>query len=165
MFRKSNKVVLIFRVVFRVLALVLLVYLWSQNNITSKELVYQLDWRDSISPNVRGWYPVERTRYQEDELVLVSEPLYLQVYHPDDFTQMQVRGNVESASTTLRLGLKQKDGQWLWNDLANGSNDLNFDLQTAAIKQNKLEFILSIPDLTSTSSVALVNDWQIKFSR
>jgi len=130
-------------------------------------LEYRSDWGQNVNPNFIGWYPEARVSYPEDSSALQvrAEPLYLQVYEPVDFPRLAISGSVRTSGENINLGLRQQDGSWQWQVVSAENFNLTFDLSQASRQRNKLEFILSVPDLQATSTLWLADDWQFIFSR
>jgi hypothetical protein len=166
---RVNKFILvaIFRSIWLIVAAAIVLYIIGQAIVTDREIVYQIDNTDSITRDITGWYPEQRTIFLEEEhsLQLRSEPLYMQVYTPIDFKTLKVAGDIYFKSETVRLGLKQEDGSWEYRDVTSENFMFEYDLSQAQVKKNKLELILSVPDLTATSTVTLSNNWILSLER
>ncbi|MBT6691461.1 hypothetical protein HOB10_03980 [Candidatus Parcubacteria bacterium] len=166
---KANKisVIIIFRYIWLIVATSIIIYILGQAIVTTREIVYQIDNSDSITRDITGWYPEQRLVFatEDQTLRIVAEPLYLQAYIPVDFKTLTVAGDIYFGAETIRLGLKQADGTWSYRDIDENSFNFEYDLSQAQVKKNKLEMILSIPDLTATSTVVLGNNWSLFLNR
>lgn len=151
--------------VFWVLAAGIIFYIISQNIVVAREVAYNLDFKNSISPDITGWYPESRVFFDSENNImqLLGEPVYLQAYIPWRGQSVLVKGSWSEYQPGLRLGLRQQDGTWQFSDILSADFELPFDMQSAQIKQNKIEFILSAPDLSQP--LMLENNWQIILSR
>jgi hypothetical protein len=165
---KKNSFSKILSYIWWLIGLVIILFIVSQNIITERVINYQLDLADSISPDLTGWYPEVRLAYNPsiDQAQIINEPLYLQVYRPVDFETLAIEGSIGFIDEDIRLGLKQTDNSWQWQNISSQDFLLQFDLDNAKVSRNKLELILSIPDLhNNTSTVDLSNNWQIILQR
>ncbi len=99
------------------------------------------------------------------QLNILGEPLYMQVYIPIKFDILTIEGGIDYAGGNIKLGLKQQDGSWQFKDISSSDFSLSWTLDNAQIKRNKIEMILSISDLHPTSTLYLMNNWHLKFSR
>ncbi len=161
---KKTPITNIFKYIWWLLALATILYIVSQNIVTQRVLTYNLDFKQSISRDITGWYPEVRTKFSNN-LEVLAEPIYLQAYVPAKFNNLNIKGDLDFVDENIRLGLKQDNNIWLWQDITDKSFSLDFDLKTAQVYRNKLELILSIPDLNSGSNVALTNNWQLILSK
>lgn len=166
MFSKKN-IIIFFRYLWLMLALSLVLYVISNNIITERELIYNLDFSQNIRQDVRGWYPESRVKYIEknNELFVIGEPIYMQIYVPADFDSLSINGTIDFSDEELKLGIKQKDSSWFWQNVVDKDVNLEFPLQEASHEANKIEIILSIPDHSDLSSIYLKNNWQLTFTR
>ncbi len=165
---KKNSFSKILSYIWWLAGLIIILFIISQNIITERVINYQLDLADSITPDLTGWYPEVRLAYNPsiDQAQILNEPLYLQVYRPVDFETLSIEGSVIFIDEEIKIGLKQTDNSWQWQDIPSQDFLLQFDLDNAKITRNKLELILSIPDLhNNTSTVDLLNNWQIILQR
>ncbi|MCD4760926.1 hypothetical protein K8R42_03450 [bacterium] len=145
---------------------------------------YKLDFHQSLSRDIVGWYPESRISQASflsiDGVGLVAEPVYMKIYSPIDFEIMTVEGSIDTrGQEDVKLGLKQTDGSWDFKQIKNKPStfieeskkvrgkdfSISFDLDQARVKRNQLELILSAPALSNTSSLGLVNNWQIILNR
>jgi len=161
------KIVSICKYLWLIIATALILYIINQSVITERNLVYKLDFKESISRDITGWYPESRTLFNEEsnKLAILGEPIYLQVYLPIKFDVLTIKGQADFADEDFRLGLKQSDGSWLFKEIGDNNISVFFSLENAQIKRNKIELILSVPDLKATSSISLNNNWQLFLSR
>ena len=164
MLNKQRIIVYIFRTLWIILALSLVFYVISQNVYTKRSLLYNLDFSKSISRDINGWYPTSRTSYLPANLTLKAQPVYLRVYLPIDFNTLTVKGSL-STDTIVRLGLKQNDGSWFYKDISSGDFVLSYSLEQAKLYRRSLELILSAPELNTSSTVSLLNNWQLLLER
>ena len=161
----SKRIVIFFRYLWIALALAVVLYIISQAVVTSRTIKYNLDFSESITRDITGWYPEVRTSFLNGGLELKSEPLYLKIYSPIDFKNLKIKGSLNFNEEDVRLGLKQSDSTWYFKNITEENFSLVFDLSEAQVKRNKLELILSIPDLKSDSGIYLNNDWQVELQR
>lgn len=161
-------IILIFRVLWVILALGLLLFIIARNIYTQRQLIYHLDFRADSTRDYRGWYPSTRTNFdsQEQRLYILGEPIYMKLYLPLRFDTMSIQGSwSQSSSSTVRLGLKQKDESWFYKDIDQKDWSANFDLQQVKVHRNQIEIIISIPEYQANQNIFLTNNWQIKFQR
>lgn len=162
---KNIGIRMIFRYIWLIIALAILLYVLTQGIYTQRTLVYQPDFSQSITKDITGWYPEVRGNFEKGRFNILSEPLYLKLYMPIDFDTLTVEGSLDYTDETIRLGLRQVDGQWDWQDIQSQNFSLTYNLKNVQVKSNQVEIILSIPDLSATSSVALDNNWKFSFER
>jgi hypothetical protein len=156
----TNKLIHLFRYFWWLLALACCLYVLNANILRARNLNYQFDLSTSLN---RDWYfyPSERTSYQENDqtgdkfLSVLAEPLYLQVYLPVKFEQAQLAGYWSLSGQDLDIGLKQQDSSWQWQKVTDDNFSLTFDLAQASTKNNKLEFIFSLPNLSESVEAQL----------
>lgn len=166
MLNKPGIIIYIFRVLWIILGISLVFYVISQNVYTKRSLLYNLDFAKNISRDLNGWYPASRTKWQaQDQVLLVKgQPIYLRAYLPIDFNILTVKGNLVT-NTSVRLGLRQNDGSWFYKDVPSGDFVLSYSLDQAKLDRRSLELILSAPELNSSSTVVLPNNWQLLLER
>lgn len=160
------QIISIVRYIWLIAAAGLILYIISQNVVTSRSLTYSLDFKNPITPNITGWYPESRVFFDQENnsLQLLEEPIYYQVYVPWRGQIIFVKGSFQEYQPGMRLGLRQKDSTWQFEDILSADFELPFDMPSAQIKQNKIEFILAMPDI-SPEPVILKNNWQIILSQ
>lgn len=161
---KRKNILRIWRYGWMIVGLVLIIFVLSKGIITSRSVTYQLDFRETIGPDITGWYPEKRTHFEGDSLQLLAEPIYMKVYSPIDFEHLSLDGQMYPVDKNIRLGLKQKDGSWQYQNIDSEYFSLNFDLSEALVRRNQLEFILSVPDM-ATSTISLKNNWRLILAR
>ncbi|MDD5749571.1 MAG: hypothetical protein PHO91_02165 [Patescibacteria group bacterium] len=162
----QKKIVYFFRYLWLAVFTVLLIWILSQSLVLGRNLTYQLDFRHDLSRDIFGWYPQSRVEFINGQILVLGEPLYLDVYLPTKFKTMIVNGSFEMEMTEVRLGLRQKDGSWDFREIESSDFEISFDLTNAQLKRNSLQVILSLPALGSDDlSPVLKNNWQITFSR
>jgi|GEM_PF-1889007 hypothetical protein len=170
---RINKDIIIqfFRYLWIVAAIMLVFFIISQSFYTKRTLEYDLDFSQSISQNITGWYPEQRlTNLSLSSLGnaydLIAEPVYMKIYTPINFDNMNITGTVYRYNfEDIKLGLKQTDGSWDYKLIDSKDFDFDFDLTEAQIKNNQLEIILSIPGMTTPTRLSLINNWQITLKR
>ncbi len=166
---RINKVLIIkiFKHIWLLIAFSLLVCIISSSIITKRNLVYNLDFNNVLTKDIYGFYPEVRTMFLQDskELEIRGEPLYLKLYLPIKFDTLTIKGSLETFDQEILLGLKQEDNSWYYQSIIEEDFSLDYILDQALVKNNKLELILSIPDLTSTSTIKLHNNWQLILNR
>lgn len=166
-----NKDIIIdfFRYLWIVLGVAVLLFVLSQAIYTERVLEYDLDFSRSLSRDIRGWYPDSRIKNETgDNFQIVGEPVYMKIYIPVNFLKMQISGSLYLNNIKdVNLGLRQKDGSWKFRklDLIDNNFFVDFDLINAQTKNNQLELILSIPDLSDSADVSLINNWKIILTR
>ncbi len=160
-------IIKIWRYLWLAAALALIGYVLSRGIVTSRLWEYKLDWRRPISHDIYGWYPEQRTQFDvvNDRLEVLGEPLYLQVYSPVKFNLLTIEGSLDYSGENIKLGLKQQDGSWQFKDIGSSDFSLSWILDKVQVRRNKIEMILSISDLRPTSTIYLMNNWHLKFSR
>ena len=167
---KSRRIpiILIFRVLWVILALSLLLFIIARNIYTQRQLTYSLDFRTDSTRDYRGWYPSTRTSFdsQQQRLYILGESIYMKLYLPLRFDTMSIQGSwSQPSSSTVRLGLKQKDESWFYKDINEKDWSVNFDLQQVKVHRNQIEIMISIPEYQANQNIFLTNNWQIKFQR
>ena len=170
-----NKKIIIqfFHYLWLAMAIVVILFVFSQAFYTKRSLEYHLNFAEAISKDIRGWYPSQRISdlsitSLDNTFDIIVEPVYMKVYTPIGFENITIQGGIyPQQEEDIRLGLKQVDGSWDFKKIE--INDFyfftSFDLTNAQVKNNQLEIILSIPNMTSPSRVSLENNWQIILSR
>lgn len=161
---KQTTILKAWRYILLVASLVVIIFILSGAIITERTIVYELNFQKTIGPDVTGWYPESRTSFSENSLLLLAEPIYLKVYSPIDFDRLSIEGQLYPVDKTIRLGLKQTDGSWQYQEINSEYFALNFDLKNVKARRNQLEFILSVPDL-ATSTISLKNNWRLILER
>ena len=169
----SKLIVRFFRYLWIVLGAVIIFFALSQGIYTKRSLEYELDFSQSLSKDIRGWYPESRLTNMSFSSIygaydVIGEPIYMKIYSPADFDLMTVEGSIYPYHTdNVRLGLRQEGGGWYFNEIVGNDFSISFDLENAQIKNNELEIILSLPDMVSESKVraSLINNWKITLSR
>lgn len=164
---RKVSIILLFRGLWIILAIVLLLFVIAKNIYTARTLTYSINFADSSTRDYRGWYPETRTDYQlsDHRLYILGEPVYMKVYLPAKFDIMSITGSYSLASTTVRLGLKQADDSWFYKNIDQKDWSANFDLQAAKIHRNQIELMISIPEYQSGQMIYLDNNWQIEFKK
>lgn len=162
---RRQVVILIFRLLGWLAASLVIIYVWGQNVRNPRVWTVGADWSRPLTANTMGWYPESRVSLQNDLLSIKAEPLYWQLYLPDDYRQLTVSGSIVTSSEPIRLALRQKEGREEWQDIAPANFSVVYDLSQAQVKRNKIELILSLPNLQASSTVILANDWQFTLSR
>ena len=164
---KKISIVYFFRYLWLIIAIIVVLTVLSKAVFTKRSLVYNLDFNQSISRDITGWYPESRTVFNQskNQLQVINEPLYLQFYVPTKFETLTVKGQLDFDQTDIKLGLKQADGAWYWQPIIDQNFSLDFLTDQAHTKSNKMELILSIPNLPATSTIGLVNNWQLILNR
>lgn len=154
----KQKIVLLFRYIWLLLAVGIILYIAQQNIVIERQIDYEIDLSQLITRDIEGPYPAHRVSLNPDNtLAVLAEPLYLQVYTPAKFKTLQVNGLISLDGETARLGLKQADGSWDWQDIDNDEVNLIFDLANASVKANKLELIFSFPELNTSGKIVIKN--------
>lgn len=173
MSNKKIKLVILLRYLWLSIALIIVASLVFDAMSVKKTLIYKLDFHKSISKDITGWYPESRIAQSSfvsiDAVELVAEPVYLKVYAPNSFSTMSVAGSFYTDESLdghdIRLGIKQEDNSWEFQQISTADFLLTFDLAEAKKSKNQFELILSVPSLTPEQNIALINNWQIKFQK
>lgn len=170
-----NKSIIVrfFRYLWIAISVAVILFVLSQAIYTKRTLEYYLDFSKPVSKDIRGWYPEIRLSEvsiasQSGAFDLVAEPVYMKIYTPIDFKNMNINGGIfPHQEKDIRLGLRQTDGSWEFKNIVieNFQFSSDFDLSNAQIRNNQLEIILSVPGMQNPSRVSLVNDWKIILSR
>lgn len=166
MLNKQRVTVYIFRSLWIIMSLGLIFYVLSQNVYTKRSLLYNLDFSKNITRDINGWYPSSRLLWQDQEqlLHLKAQPIYLRVYLPVNFNTLTVKGTTET-NVPLKMGLKQQDGSWFYKDIPKGDFVLSYSLEQAQMYRRSLEFIISAPELNSSSTIVFTNNWKLLLER
>ena len=166
MLNKQRIIVYIFRSLWIIMSLGLIFYVLSQNVYTKRSLLYNLDFSKNITRDINGWYPSSRLLWQDKEqlLYLKAQPIYLRFYLPVNFNTLTVKGSVDT-DTTLKMGLKQKDGSWFYKDIPKGDFVLSYSLEQAQMYRRSLELMVSAPELNASSTIVFTNNWQLLLER
>jgi len=160
-----------FRYLWIALGAMLIFFVFSQAFYTKRSLEYNLNFSESLSRNIRGWYPEQRlTNLSVSSIAnafdVIAEPVYMKIYTPINFEEMIIKGTVYPHHLeNINLGLKQQDGSWDLKKIEDNDFSISFDLTDAQIKNNQLEIILSMPDLLSPARLSLIDNWQIILRR
>lgn len=170
-----NKKIIIqfFRYLWIAIGVIIIFFVLSQAFYTKRSLEYNLNFSESNTQNIRGWYPEIRISDVSITSVnntfdIIAEPLYMKVYTPINFERLTIQGGIlPHQEEDIRLGLKQTDGSWDFKkiEVIDFYFSTSFDMANAQIKNNQLEIILSIPNMTSPARVSLVDNWQVILSR
>ncbi len=93
---RKISIVLLFRGLWIILAMALMLFVISRNIYTGRFLTYKIDFKDNSTPNYRGWYPNTRTSYDfnDQKLYIQGEPVYLKDIWP---SQEEVAEEIEGA--------------------------------------------------------------------
>jgi hypothetical protein len=164
---RKISIILLFRALWLVLAMTLLLFIISRNIYTALTLTYKLNFADNSTRDHRGWYPETRTDYQvnDQKLHILGEPIYMKIYLPNKFDAMSVTGSWSMSSSTVRLGLKQADDSWFYKDMDQVDWSTNFDLQQAKLHRKQIELMISSPAYEAGQGIYLDNNWKIEFKR
>ena len=147
----------IFHYIWLILALFLILYIISKNIVVQRDINYKLDFNKPITKDITGWYPESRAVAINDRLHILNEPLYLKVYSPINFNNLLIKGSIEFKEENIKIGIKQKDYTYLYKDLIDSNINLNFDLDNVLIVGNKIELILSIPEINKEKNINFNN--------
>ncbi len=148
--------------VMAVFLLVFFAYLAIQKSSFGENQVYQIS---PVSSNkfIQGPYPIGRINPIDNHWQIVVEPIYFKIYSPKKFSQAQItiiyKKNIE-LSAKLGVKLSDHDYAFYFHDFNDNNNDWQtqefiFDLANADFTKNKLQFIISGPDIVA-------NDFLIK---
>lgn len=142
-----------------VLALGLLFFLLNQNIKLGDKWSYGLDLSQVNTRNWYGPYPETRTSYSQDKyLQVLAEPLYWQIYLPKKYKTVLWRAKIINTNQQpVSIGLKQADGSWEMQEVEAEQFTLEFALKNALIKNNRLEFIMSLPEISSDKQIFIEN--------
>ncbi|KKP89867.1 MAG: hypothetical protein UR94_C0033G0019 [Parcubacteria group bacterium GW2011_GWA2_36_10] len=143
-----------------VLAIGLLFFLLNQNIKLGSRWSYDLDLSQANTRDWYGPYPETRTTYIEDTkyLQVLAEPLYWQIYLPKKYKAVLWRSKIININQQpVSIGLKQKDGSWEMQEVEAEQFTLEFSLKNALIKNNRLEFIMSLPEISSDKQIFIEN--------
>lgn len=161
-----------FRYLWIAIGLAVILFVLSQAVFTKRILQYNLDFSQSVSQDILGWYPESRIIFSplsgDDIFGLAGEPIYMKIYTPIKFKNLNINGSIFSnQAEDIRLGLRQNDGSWYFQKLELIDNyfSADFDLAKAQIRNNQLEIILSVPKLFAPHPVSLENNWKVILSR
>lgn len=143
-----------------ILAIGLLFFLLNQNIKLGSRWSYDLDLGQVNTRDWYGPYPETRTTYIEDAkyLQVLAEPLYWQIYLPKKYKTVLWRTKIINTNQQpVSIGLKQKDGSWEMQTITAEQSTLEFALKNALIKNNRLEFIMSLPEMSSDKQIFIEN--------
>ncbi|MFA6307565.1 MAG: hypothetical protein WCS88_00030 [Patescibacteria group bacterium] len=161
----KNIIIQFFRYLWVAIGIVIILFILSQAIYTKRNLEYNLDFSKTITKDIKSWYPEQRLN---NVFELLAEPVYMKIYTPIDFERLTVSGGIFSpAENDIKLGIKQNDGSWDFQQIEIVDDYFSnvFDLTNAQIKNNQLEMILSIPNMTSSARISLKNNWKLILSR
>ena len=158
----TNKLINLFRYFWWLLAFACCLYILNANILRERNLTYNFDLANNLN---RDWYfyPSNRIQTQANDQtgqknwLVLAEPFYLQAYLPVKFRQATLVGNWSLAGEDLNIALKQKDSSWQWQKVTSENFSLTFDLDNAFTKNNKLEFIFSLPNFSGSNAVQVHN--------
>ena len=157
----KNIIIQFFRYLWIAIGMAIILFILSQAIYTKRNLEYDLDFSKTVSRDIRGWYPEQRLN---NIFELLAEPVYMKIYIPIDFDSLTVSGGISVQSeNNINIGMKQNDGSWDFQQLEIVDDYFSsiFDLDDAQIKNNQLEMILSIPNMTSSDKITLKNNWKL----
>lgn len=142
-----------------VLAAGLLFFLLNQNIKLGDKWSYDLDLGQINTRDWYGPYPANRTTYLKDKyLQVLAEPLYWQIYLPKKYKTILWRTKIINTNQQpVSIGLKQIDGSWEMQLVTSEQFTLEFALKNAQIKNNRLEFIMSLPEISSDKQIFIEN--------
>lgn len=160
---KQTFILAILRNIWLILALGLVLFVVAKSVYTARELVYNVDFTHPVSRDSEGWYPESRISFSPgaENIELLSEPVYLKLYVPIAYQRLIVTGNINRGETPISLGVRQRDGQWDYQTIERDDFILEYDIKLAMRRQNKMEFILSIPEMQD--KIGMANNWEFKF--
>ena len=151
----KKSIIYFFRYLCLALALAVIFFILSRAIFTGRTLLYNLDFSQSLSRDIVGWYPESRVAQVSSStnstLNILAEPIYLKIYSPVDFKTLTIEGGIDTGELGASLGLRQDDGSWSFKQIEGDSFLIDFDLANAKIKRNQLEIILSIYSVFSIS--------------
>lgn len=142
------------------LAIVLLFFILNQNIKLGDKWSYDLDLSQAMHRDWYGPYPETRTMYIEKSnyLQVLAEPLYWQLYLPKKYKTLILRAKIINTNQQpISIGLKQKDDAWEMKELRDEQSALEFSLKNAKIKNNRLEFIMSLPEISTDKQIFIEN--------
>lgn len=141
------------------LAIILLFFLLNQNIKLGDKWSYNLDLSQVNTKDWYGAYPETRTTYIKDKyLQVLAEPLYWQIYLPKKYKTVLWRAKIINTNQqAVSIGLKQKDGSWEMQSVTSEQFSLEFALKNALIKNNRLEFIMSLPEISTDKQIFIEN--------
>lgn len=157
---KEQKIRRYFFYFWLALAAGLLFFLLNQNIKLGDKWSYDLRLDQVSTRNWYGPYPESRTSYRSDAkyLQVLAEPLYWQIYLPQKYQTVFWRAKIINTNQqTISIGLKQKDGSWQMQEVSTEQFTLEFSLKNALIKNNRLEFIMSLPEISSDRQIFIEN--------
>ncbi len=141
------------------LAIILLFFLLNQNIKLGDKWSYDLDLSQVNTRDWYGAYPETRTTYIKDKyLQVLAEPLYWQIYLPKKYKTVLWRAKIINTNQQpVSIGLKQADGSWEMQEVKTDQFTLEFALKNALIKNNRLEFIMSLPEISTDKQIFIEN--------
>ena len=99
----KQKIVLLFRYIWLLLAVVVILYIAQQNIVIERQIDYKIDLSQSITRDIEGPYPVHRVSLNPDNtLAVLAEPLYLQVYTPTRILQKRCGTYQEPTNSRIK---------------------------------------------------------------
>lgn len=155
------------------LSVFLLCFLFFKKLVFGGVLEYGVDLSEKQS-FVEGPFPVERAATVDCDSdkcrAVVFEPVYFNAYAPIKFSRAEVSINYKlPKDLNASFGFKLKTGDYafsltLFNDTEGewGVQKFEFDLKDALYKDNKLQFIVSGPEINASHEKILLKDLQIK---
>ena len=90
------KIVALFRYFWLMVAVIIIGYVLNKSIVTERLLIHNLDFSQSISADITGWYPESRALFDHntEQLVVLGEPIYLQFYLPVKFDTLTIKGSI-----------------------------------------------------------------------
>jgi len=150
--------------IWLILAIGLVLFVISQAVFTGRELAYSLDFSRSQTRDIEGWYPESRTTFDTERgLAVNGEPIYMKIYVPVKFKKLMITGTILRDDHEINIGVKQNTGEWAYQPIDREDFILEFDLSGARIHRQRMEIILSAPQMTRP--IILENNWKFKFVR
>ena len=167
------KLFLIIKIALIAVAVVLLCFLLAQKFVQAPVLVYFVDLSEKES-FVEGPFPIERTATVDcgfDKCkAVVFEPVYFNVYAPRKFTRAEVTIKYllpRNLSASFGVKLNNGDYSFLLLPFNAGTGDFQqqkfeIDLKDAQYLKNKLQFIVSGPEINASHEKMQLENLEIK---
>jgi len=169
-----QKIFLILKIAVVAFCVLILCFLFAQKFVFSKNLVYEIDFIEKNQQNkfVRGFFPETRIEFNENNIKVNHEPIYLEVYSPRKYKQAKVKIKYQNQTDlNAQFGVKLKNNDWAFfmqtlqnTDDSFIESEFELDLANAEIINNKLKFILACPRIDQSENKIIIESIKINLN-
>jgi len=164
MYQNSKNLRLIIKIIIILTFVGIYCFFWYQKiSVTTLTYVFDENFRNQF---VYGPYPKTRAILYNQQLNIISEPIYFDVYSPKKFSAMEISLACSlDKDSKLHIGIRESKELWQYKMLPlnclDGQQIVKFDLQNIALKNNKYQLIFSEPALTIANSKPIIQSMKI----